>query len=327
MSNPTHLLNTTGQDTFNETFTCICISPWSIRSRLIRLTRPYRCELPFTKVAPLPKGIKKLSSVLIIDKVSVVYSSWIRKAKRIHLLPPSVMEISQSARYYWRLNKISAPFAVESLFWPTIYITILKPWIPNEKISSDQTTHFIEMDGKHVDLENPLRRWTRHLSQKGEMYRAVSDGHSGLEEIVAKTLLNGLLVLFDTEMIYQAVTMMVDFKPPCSVWFEHHDLLVSAHVLCERLSVMQKPGPVWRFCCQNHRIHYSWQRIPGPEMKLLMDELWGKCLPKYPHPHPRIGISHGRLRDFGSYQEITQNTLFLTPPQTELLMDGLRVKA
>ena len=73
------------------------------------------------------------------------------------------------------------------------------------------------MDGKHVDLENPLRRWTRHLSQKGEMYRAVSDGHSGLEGIVAKTLLNGFLVLFDTEMIYQAVTMMVDFKPPCSV--------------------------------------------------------------------------------------------------------------
>ena len=49
------------------------------------------------------------------------------------------------------------------------------------------------------------------------MYRAVSDGHSGLEEIVAKTLLNGFLVLFDTEMIYQAVTMIVGFKPPCSV--------------------------------------------------------------------------------------------------------------
>ena len=133
MSNPVHLLKTTGQDTFNETFTCVCISPWSILSGLIRLTRAYSCELPFTKVALLPKGNKKLSSSLIMDKVCVVYSSWIRNAKLIHLLPLSVMDISQSASY-WRLPKISAfTFCSWILAFANNLHHDIKSWTPQVK--------------------------------------------------------------------------------------------------------------------------------------------------------------------------------------------------
>ena len=64
---------------------------------------------------------------------------------------------------------------------------------------------------------------------------------------------------------------------------------------------------------KSHRIPYSWQRKPLlPEMKLLMKDFGFK------NTTPKIGTSHGRLRDFSS--ELTKNY----PPQIGTSHRGLR---
>ena len=71
--------------------------------------------------------------------------------------------------------------------------------------------------------------------------------------------------------------------------------LVSTHLVCEELSVMQKVGPVWRFCCRNHT-----------EYPILGKE--------YTHP-PRNGTSHGLT--------LGKSLPRISPPQLELLMADL----
>ena len=71
-------------------------------------------------------------------------------------------------------------------------------------------------------------------------------------------------------------------------------LIFSIHIVYERLSVMQKLCPVWKFCCQNHR-----------EYPILCKE--------YPPLPPRNGWTSGK-----SWIRIT-----LYPKELELLMEDL----
>ena len=68
---------------------------------------------------------------------------------------------------------------------------------------------------------------------------------------------------------------------------------------------------------KSHRIPYYWQRIPPPELELLMEDLGTSVLSlSRITPSPRIGTSHGGLGDFGF--ELTKNP---PPPELELLME------
>ena len=125
--------------------------------------------------------------------------------------------------------------------------------------------------------------------------------------------------------------------------------LVSTFIVCKRLSVMQDPAWVRRFCAQNPkniiflgnqkyplpapapRIGTSWlvedfrevwvwgcQEYPHPVLELLMEDL-GSLSQRLPriHPIPRIGTSHGE-RELGKFRsKVAKNPP--PPPQWKLL--------